>query len=1257
VQRKKRSTPAKRSPPVRKRVPPSSVGPRAQFPVVGVAASAGGLEAFVQLLSGLPGDTGMAFVLIQHLDPSHPSLLSEVLSKGTPMSVQQARDQEEVRPNHVYVIPPGVDLELREGRLRLMERGDGDGHRGHFPADRFLRSLAAECGSYAIGVILSGTASDGTEGLKAIKAEGGITFAQEPGTARFGGMPESAIQAGIVDHRLALPELAAELVRLSRDSYVAGRVRPAAGDSVLKQVLELLRIAVGVDFSEYKRSTVERRLSRRMALRHVARMEDYLVLLERDPLEIRALYDDIFIQVTSFFRDPEVMDGLKTFVFPEILKSKRGDAPIRIWSAGCSTGEETYSLAAVLLEFLGSATGQHRVQIFGSDVSELAIDRARQGVYPDAAFGDVGEERKRRFFTRVDQGYRISKAVRDLCVFVRHDLAHDPPFSRMDLVSCRNVLIYFNIELQKRVLSTFHYCLNHPGFLLLGRSESASSYGRLFAPVAKGLNLYARSSAPSTLNFPPRAEVRPAAQRPEAPAKPAVDLSRHLDRLLMSRYAPPGVLINEQLDVLQYRGQTGAFVAPAPGEPQNNLVKMARPGLLAPLRRTIARARRGHAPARAAGVEVDLEGGGRVCDLVVMPFAGVPESKERLFVVLFEEPVTSSSRARRKTASLSRRVERRAEHELAATREYLHSLVEEHARTSEELESANEELISGNEELQSMNEELETAKEELQSTNEELTTVNDELHNRNQELNVVNADLLNLLMAVDIPLLILDSARNIRRFTPKARDILNVLPADVGRPVDDIRPNIQVPDLDRRIARVIETGGVQESEVQDHDGHWYRLQIRPYQFGDGTVGGAILSLVDIHLLKHHVNQALQAREEAERANLTKDQFLATLSHELRSPLSVLMSYAQILQREAPANAKIKRASEAIQRATRQQVQLIEDLVHVSQIAAGKLRMEMRPVDLLGVVTAALETVSASAERKSIALETHLEEGIGPVAGDAGRLRQVVVNLLTNAIKFTPEKGKVTITLARMGPRASVVVADTGIGIDPRFLPHVFDRFAQQDPTSTRTHGGLGLGLTIVRHLVEAHGGEVIADSPGTGRGATFSVSLPLMRPRQESSPAGGVPAVGGGNGRWARPEGAVPLQGVQILVVDDDTLTRDAIAEMLEQAGAAVQVVGSVNEAMRAMAQLRPGVLISDLAMPGEDGLSLIRHLRKQGDRVPALALTALAGDEDRRRALEAGFQMHMAKPADIDRLIGAVTELARDGVKAAPEGPGPPPA
>jgi two-component system CheB/CheR fusion protein len=810
------------------------------------------------------------------------------------------------------------------------------------------------------------------------------------------------------------------------------------------------------------------------------------------------------------------------------------------------------------------------------------------------------------------------------------------------------VLIYFSATLQRRVLPAFHYCLNQRGFLLLGHTENVAGLTQMFAPVDKAKRIFVRSGGRSSLKFAPRADFEGTSAVAVVHALEArphrAELSRYLDRLLLARYAPPGVLIDDELDVLHFRGETGPYLRAAPGEPQNNLLKMARTSLLPELGAAINEAKQQMIPVRKTGVEVDQGGFRKTCDIVVVPVIGVPHAAApQLFVVLFEDAAAAAGEPRGGVdgAPSRRDVQSpRLEHELAATQQYLQALIEEHDQAGDELGAANEELVSGNEELQSMNEELETAKEELQSANEELTTVNDELQIRNSELSQVNGDLMNLLSAVDIPILILDREQRIRRFTPKARGILNVLPSDVGRPLGDLKLNIDVSNLGEQIAEVVDTVTMKELEVQDQGGRWHRMQMRPYKTPDNRIDGAVVSLVDIDLLKHHVTAARQARAEAELANSAKDQFLATLSHELRTPLSTTLMQAQMLCAGYLKEDQIQRTGEAIERSTKHQVRLIDDLLDVTRIVADKLQTRSIPLDFRSVVTAALEAAREAANRKAVELRSLLGEDTCIVTGDPTRLQQVVSNLLTNAIKFTPEGGLVSVTLESAQGQLTLRVTDTGAGITPEFLPHVFERFVQEAKSRSLTMGGLGLGLSIVRHLVELHGGRVDAASAGLGKGATFSVTLPLSA--SEAANDASEP-----HDSMRLPPSQFPklaLTDLRVLIVDDDAATCDAVGAMLRHVGAKVRVAQSASEAWQEIADFKPEVVVCDLRMPVEDGFRLIGRIRElgaeRGGAVPAIALSALAAREDALRAVAAGFQLHLSKPVDVDRLAHAVLSV-----------------
>ena len=621
-----------------------AAGDRAEgssFPIVGIGASAGGLEAFTELLSHLPDDTGMAFVLIQHLDPSHESHLTELLSKASKMPVSEVKGETRAEANHVYVIPPRCNLGISDGVLHTPPRPDSG---RNMPIDSFLRALAADRGSKALGVVLSGTASDGTLGLQAIKAAGGITFAQEKRTAKFDSMPGSAIAAGVVDFVLPPAGIARQLVAIARDSRVPIEPREATeqpGEAELKKIFRLLRIATGVDFTYYKHSTLQRRIKRRMALRGFEKLEDYSRDLERNRDEANALCESFFITVTAFFREPAVFEELKKRVFPALVENRGREDPIRIWVPGCSTGEEAYSIAICLMEFLEEAEVSLPFEIFATDISETAIEKARAGTYTEAALAHVSPQRLARFFTRTERGHQIAKIIRDVCVFARHNVAQDPPFSKLDLISCCNVLIYLGAVLQRKVLSILHYALKPTGFLVLGPSESIGTLSESFHQVEKTHKIY-RMRPAAGKPAPPLSEGRRAEGRVDlreriAEGRAGLDVQREADRLVLAEHGPPGAIIDDDMNIVQVRGHTAPYLELSPGEPTHNLLKMAREGLIAGLGKAIRAARQTNAVAKEDGFRIEGSGQLKEVAIKVIPFRGSSSSKERYFLVLFED--------------------------------------------------------------------------------------------------------------------------------------------------------------------------------------------------------------------------------------------------------------------------------------------------------------------------------------------------------------------------------------------------------------------------------------------------------------------------------------------------------------------------------------------------------------------------------------------------------------------------------------------
>ncbi len=869
------------------------------FLVAAIGSSAGGLDALRALMQPIPRETALALLIVQHLSPDEPSRLTELLARHCQLKVQEAAHRMRIEPGSAYVIPPNYEMTVSDGCILL------DVRRGESVStiiDRMFHSVANQYKEKGIAVLLSGGGLDGSAGIREIKMAGGICLAQTPDEAAFASMPRAAIATGMVDAVLTVAELSDELVRLSRhpffsESSAMGEAEPVGQDAQLRRIFQLLRRSSGIDFSQYKLPTILRRIQRRMVLNRLATMADYLTTLHGQPSEVAALQEDLLIHVTSFFRDPESYEALTSTVLPRLLDG-RGDEPIRVWVPGCSTGEEAYSIAIVLLEFLADQPTKAAIQIFGTDVSDRTIDKARAGLYPDSIAHDLSPERLRRFFSRFDGGYRISKALRERCVFARQDLTRDPPFSKLDLIVCRNLLIYLDQSAQRKVLGVFHYALKPNGFLVLGRSETVGPNADLFGVAEKRFKIYSkkRVAIRPGMEFRSPEPVLPEEPRPASPLRssnperPGNDLAAEVSRFLIDRYAPAGVVVDGHFRIVRSRGPTGTFLELPTGEASLDIFKMVKPGLLSGLRSALQEARTRGLPVRKEQVRFRHEGTVRLVSIEVTPVGAL---EERHFLVLFEETVRNPGQAdKAKGTAKGKAVPGRRrkisdpeveslEDELSATREHLQAIIHDLAAANEELQSANEEILSSNEELQSTNEELDTAKEELQSTNEELSTLNDELEARNADMSELNSDLINLLASVQIPIVIVDADQRIRRFTPAAEKTLNLIASDVGRPIGHIRPNIVCPDLESLITQVIDTMTIREQQVEDHEGRLFSLRIRPYRTVDNKIDGAVLTLYDVTNLRDKELELRTAEQTGQAIMSTVREPILLLDDDLR----------------------------------------------------------------------------------------------------------------------------------------------------------------------------------------------------------------------------------------------------------------------------------------------------------------------------------------------------------------------------------------
>ncbi len=828
------------------------------FPIAGIGASAGGLEALEQFLSHVPEKSGMAFVIIQHLDPNHKGIMAELLQRATGMEVFQVRDRMRVKPDCVYVIPPNKDMSILHGVLHLFEPAAPRGLR--LPIDFFLRSLAEDKQERSIGVILSGMGSDGTMGLRAIKEKSGLVVAQEPSSAKFDSMPRSAIAAGLADITAPAEELPGKIVAYLRHVPIIASPALALEEkeqSALEKVIILLRAKTGHDFSQYKKNTSYRRIERRMAIHQIPRIATYVRFLQENPQEVELLFKELLIGVTSFFRDPAAWEQLQGEAIPALLSARPAGGVIRAWSTGCSTGEEAYSLAMLFKETLEQLKAKERytLQIFATDLDRDAIDKARQGFYPANISADVSLERLRRFFIREDNGYRVNKEIREIVTFANQNLIMDPPFTKLDILVCRNLLIYLEPELQKKLLPLFHYSLNPGGALFLGNAETVGNFTDLFSPLHSKSRLFRRRESvlrPETLVFPAMfAPTMPGAPKELKMPIPSVNLQSLVDQLLVRNYSPPAVLVSNQGDILYISGRTSKYLEPAAGKANWNIFAMAREGLRFELTSAFQKAVREKMSITVKGCKVGINGGTQAVDLTIQSIEE-PEELRGMVLIAFRDAATppaanAPARVRSGSASGARIAE--LEQELNRNREELQAAREGMQSSQEELKSMNEELQSTNEELQSTNEELTTSKEEMQSMNEELQTVNAEQQSKMDELSRVNNDMKNLLNSTEIVTVFLDNDLHVRRFTPGANKIFKLIPGDLGRPLSDIANDLLYPEMTEEAREVLRSLVFSEKQITTTDGRWFTVRIMPYRTMEDVISGVVITFAEITAAK------------------------------------------------------------------------------------------------------------------------------------------------------------------------------------------------------------------------------------------------------------------------------------------------------------------------------------------------------------------------------------------------------------------------
>ena len=1207
----------------------------AQFPVVGIGASAGGLDACTKLVSALPPASGMALILVQHLDPTHESLMVNLLAEHTAMTVCQAVEGMPVEPNHLYVIPPGTYLSVSAGALHLTPPRAPHGAR--LPVDFLLSSLAGAYGARAVGVILSGTGADGSVGLMAIKAQRGLVIAQDPDEADYDGMPQSAIATGSVDLVLPVAEIPAALVTFAAQatSHPAKADAPATAINTesLGQIIELVRTKTAHDFTLYKLGTLQRRIERRMAMASIEinGMDRYLDLLRNDENELELLSKDLLINVTSFFRDPKVFEYLAAKIVPDLVGHRTSDQPLRVWIAGCSTGEETYSLTMLFREAIAEARSSVKLQVFASDVDPDAVAEARNGLYPETIAADVSPERLARFFTKEDNKYRVSPELRGSVVFTVQDVLADAPFSRLDMVSCRNLLIYLRAEAQAKVISIFHFALREGGILFLGNAETVGNYDGRFAVIAKPERLYRHitRSRPGEIGFSMGDGIRPVARSSQGqmPSRQAA-LAELCRRLVIETHAPAAVLINQKHESLFSLGPTDRYLRVPPGNPSNDLLAMARDGMRTKLRAAVQQALLENKRIMVPGGRTHHDGINGSFQIDIQP---VLNDGEQLLLVCFVDALAQEPKRSPKAAPGDGARAAELERELDATKGELRSAIRNLEIANEEQTAINEEALSVNEEYQSTNEELLTSKEELQSLNEELTALNGQLQETLDRQRVTANDLQNVLFSTDVATVFLDTDLNIRFFTPATKSLFNVIPSDIGRPLADLNSLAADSALLGDARTMLKTHAPSEREIEGQNGAWYVRRILPYLSDDKGVEGVVITFTDITERKNTAKALESSKQQADLANIQKSRFLAAASHDLRQPLQTMTLLQGLLARKVRDESERKLVG-LLEQTLGAMAGMLNTLLDINQIDAGTVQPDIVSFPIGKKLTELRDEFSYHAQAKNLSL--HVLPCSLFVLSDHRLLEQMVRNLLSNAIKYTL-RGKILLGCRRHGDMLRIEVWDTGIGIPDSEFQAIFEEYHQLDNGARERARGLGLGLSIVRRLGNLLGHHVQVRSH-SGKGTVFSIDVPIAAPESaEVSEAR--------SGTAEAKKRAVGHRTGMILVVDDDPDVRDVVELVLKDEGHAIAVAADGASALELIMRrkIRPDLILTDFNLPnGMDGVQFARRVQQvQGRVIPVIILT---GDISTvaLREISAEHCVQLNKPVKLAELTATIQRL-----------------
>lgn len=1328
------------------------------FSVVGIGASAGGLEALEVFFANMPQDSGMAFIVVQHLSPDFKSVMDELLARQTSIPIYRVTDGIEVEPNSIYLIPPKKEMIIANGKLLLSDKDPASGLA--LPIDIFFRSLAQDCGPRSIGVVLSGTGSDGSRGIRDIHEAGGLVIAQETSSAKFDGMPKSAMETGEVDVVLPperIPSALLAYVRHHSAADVEAALLPsnAATPEGFDAIFQLLRTNYDINFSFYKRTTVTRRVQRRLLMSQITDLEEYVERLRNDPQELNRLYKDLLIGVTKFFRDGDAFERLRHEVLPALIEKVPADGELRIWVAGCATGEEAYSIAILVQEIAEERKRPLNVKIFATDVHRTSLEFASVGVYSESSLSEVLPSRLERYFTRVKDGYRVSQELRQMIVFAPHNVIKDAPFTKIDLITCRNLLIYLESLAQKKAISLFHFALNTGGVMMMGPSESPGDLAEEFDAIDDRWKIYRKrrdKRLPPDMRLPlsagytkPQGVARYSLTAPGVVAPDAALLRAYDD--LLKDYAPASLLVNEHRELIQSFGGGAEFLKLRDGRPSNDFLDLVVPDLRIPVTTAIQQAAKKRAAVRFSGIRFDSDNRRQFVDLAVKPIQDRQTGNE-YYLITFQPVVSAPNRDIEADSSVgiaeaSRDQITALEGELRYTQENLQATVEEMETSNEELQATNEELVASNEELQSTN-------EELHSVNEELYTVNAEYQKKIAELTEMTADLDSLLHSTELGVIFLDRELCIRKFTPRIADAFHLMPSDVGRRIASFAHNIRHPGLLSDLRSVLETGEAIEKEVHTDDSQIMLMRILPYR-PKLSLQGVVLTLIDISRLKQaeaesrrmskvfidaadpiivedlhgrvtdlnaeaervygykraeligqsyellvpheerlrarelrqrclekgglrnvetvkqnrngkafpvlltlsvlmdeegkglsiatsakDITDRVQAEKAAQTAANNRDQFLAMLSHELRNPLGATLTATYVLDLEPSLSPEVREVCDVIQRQTLQAARLLDDLLDVSRVTRGKIEIRPQTVDLRNLVDDVTQAVGPLIQSRQHNLIVDVPSTPVLVEGDPTRLLQIQENLLANAARYTAPGGEIRFSLAREDGEAVNRIKDNGSGIPPHMLERIFELFVQSDDTLDRTDGGMGLGLTLVKTLVELHGGRVTAHSDGPGKGSEFVLRLPLLSEDRAHSIHGDSSVNGDGKRRANH-------QQRRIVLVEDNKDCREMLETMLRLDGHEVVTAKDGSQGLDLILHQRPDVAIVDIGLPQLDGYQVARRVRAQlGAAIYLIALTGYGRSEDHQKVRQAGFNVHLVKPLKPTEMTRALNEMER---------------